>query len=1453
MAGRILGDAWVTIRPDAALFRSLADAQVKKALAGMRPDIKLRLTTDDKALASLQARIEALSTHLATLKIGADDKAAEASIGKIQGQLVALSKKVASIPLDVDTKALDAKISAEQVKLATLRLNLSSLKIDADAKEAIAKIAALERQRARLADDLDHMIADVEITAAVTKIDAIDAQLKVLKSDAETIRLVATQNDLQNQIARSVALIEVLRKEAADVRVGGVSQGVLAANAALLALESSAAKAEAAARGAGAGVAFLGQAARGAAGFFGALTVPVTLFGGLLRGLLPQMLLHVKVWHIFADALVELIAVWGGATIAATAFGIAASDAVLEVFHRMKDLQIAADATGLTMKPLTGTLEALHNAVRPQVYQLFGDALNIASAHAGEFTKITKGASEVIGRLGGRITAALTTSKAFDVFTRNATNSLGGLGTAFGNLFGAIGNIIAVVPDYAQKLLALGVAFTAILETVTRVLQPVIRWGLALHGAFLYVGLAVTATVALVRALTPMALALAGAAVQAAGYAASLLALGVEEGVAAAGSILLSDALAVLSKVPVVAWAALIVGALTAFIVLFHHASDVTKDYTANLIKMADAVPIVQALSANLRAQADIAPRLAAANKELATAGTQLQRLGTESANVNKAWANSGIRGQSQAAQQLAGAYDAASTKTKALSAGQKELRDQYNTLQSRLQPLVKQTGSLNAAYGVLNAAGITTAQLAKDQGAAWAVDNAQIQGTISGYQAMTGVAGQLNNDLDVLGRTVTDQYQAVQKLNDAWSQFIGDVTSTQGTFDTVAQGFEVLASHSGDLKLSLGKLKATFSDTAGSVALQGKLATATAAVASAQDRLAKLQKSGTASALQLRAAQDRLAGAQDRLTVAQLNLSKAQSGGVSAIDALTPAGIALNQAFTEQVGNIDKLLASWRTAGLANDTFVRGVKDAIAPMVKYANGSQEATAQLIALAQEAGFHGPNSMKELVKWLGNTSNATKDLKAITNEATVQEALLSGAMKSQGDFITNQLIGDINQAILKYNGVQKAATDYGTALAQAGGDAAKAKPQQDALVKSIVAAGTAAHSTTGEIAGMIAKILNIPLSKAIQIVLEMSGKGDIKILGPGINRTLNTSTGSVSGPGGHTIAKGAYIATGKGPLIDDFPALLARGEVVVPASMVSAGLVDHLRGRIPGFAAQRVRPDHRLNPMRYAAGGLAGFVGSNTDRDIASMSSAEAMFGQTSAEIFALAAIKAAQAIATAAAGGGQFLGPGSGNYAADIQTVLKAMGLPLSLTANWLRQIQTESGGNLRAVNLTDSNAQAGHPSVGLLQLIPGTFAAYAGPYINTPPLVNFGGGPVSEDPMAQIYAAIHYAAARYGGAGMAGVIGQGHGYKYGGLVGSTYDKGGILPPWKIGVNTSGKAEMVTPAQGSGSLQETNMLLRQMIHAVHENTRVTGAQGQQFAHGIGVATSRGALRGYYGG
>ena len=70
-----------------------------------------------------------------------------------------------------------------------------------------------------------------------------------------------------------------------------------------------------------------------------------------------------------------------------------------------------------------------------------------------------------------------------------------------------------------------------------------------------------------------------------------------------------------------------------------------------------------------------------------------------------------------------------------------------------------------------------------------------------------------------------------------------------------------------------------------------------------------------------------------------------------------------------------------------------------------------------------------------------------------------------------------------------------------------------------------------------------------------------------------------------------------------------------------------------------------------------------------------------------------------------------------------------------------LMQMQTESGGNPKAINLWDSNAKKGIPSKGLMQVIDPTFKAYARP----------GFDKNIYDPLSNILASIRYATSRYG------------------------------------------------------------------------------------------------------
>ena len=220
--------------------------------------------------------------------------------------------------------------------------------------------------------------------------------------------------------------------------------------------------------------------------------------------------------------------------------------------------------------------------------------------------------------------------------------------------------------------------------------------------------------------------------------------------------------------------------------------------------------------------------------------------------------------------------------------------------------------------------------------------------------------------------------------------------------------------------------------------------------------------------------------------------------------------------------------------------------------------------------------------------------------------------------------------------------------------------------------------------------------------------------------------IQPSTGNQIVAGfGHS-ADGGYISGPGGPREDKIPTMLSNGEFVVNAASTAKNL--------PLL--------HALNAQKYADGGLIGTsrVNLKGSGDISGASAPMSAF--YSVIDGAVSAANAAAAAAQAAAVAPTSSSAGVEQWRALASQVFAAKGVPLQYVQTLLNQMNQESSGNPAAINLTDSNAQAGHPSEGLLQFIQGTFNAYADPGFNS----NIW------DPASQMHAFVNYINADYGG-----------------------------------------------------------------------------------------------------
>lgn len=282
--------------------------------------------------------------------------------------------------------------------------------------------------------------------------------------------------------------------------------------------------------------------------------------------------------------------------------------------------------------------------------------------------------------------------------------------------------------------------------------------------------------------------------------------------------------------------------------------------------------------------------------------------------------------------------------------------------------------------------------------------------------------------------------------------------------------------------------------------------------------------------------------------------------------------------------------------------------------------------------------------------------------------------------------------------------------------------------------------------------------------------------DIPLIGGGGGGGGDNANQSL-GATGHRMAAGGRIPGFGGG--DVYPALLEPGEAVVDKERTRkfAGVLGAMG--VPGFQLGGLFSgignffgkafDFGKLLFNLASGGIGGIV-----RELAHLipSGVGGAVGDLAGLLHGTVnTLEHAAARRLLSLLGGIFGGvgrpAGHGPYGAGVQQwapivlrVLRMLGQPAADLGTVLSQMQTESGGRVNAINLWDSNAAAGDPSRGLMQVIMSTFLAYAGPFR----------GLGIYNPLANIFAALNYAIHRYG-AGWTSVLGHGHGYNKGGAI----------------------------------------------------------------------------------
>lgn len=1006
-----------------------------------------------------------------------------------------------------------------------------------------------------------------------------------------------------------------------------------------------------------------------------------------------------------------------------------------------------------------------------------GRTLTDLSQHSAQFGVDLQSLGSIIDSTMGVATTLIT--GVADVWAKNA----GGINSAIHGIGeSASGLVTGVLPAFSTGLNAAAQVITGI-TTVLAPLSPLLGTvggaALVLWGTFKLAGVATAGVRGLATGVVSLGANMEVAAVKSAGFIASLRGVGVQAS-ATATAVKAAGAAAATTAVSTAAAAESLAGPIgialaagTILFGLFSGSEDTAAESAQNLAAATDTM--TSAFEASHGAVTQSIDDAVASTEEFKKAAVVAERLGVNQAQLAKIIEEGGPK------------YD--------------ELRAKAQGLADEIDRLSENHGAGQAIIGSLE--GLKKAyDEGRKRAAEFATEQQHVAVALVGTSQFQGVAAETANALGLSLGEVSVGFAGVVSSGGAASKSTDDVAAAfaktaltvsqarlalQDHFTTVDKGVRqaadgvLTAGHS--YQQSVRSVQEAQHSLAGA---QRSLKDAYEGVATAERNYARAQEQERTAAAGVSAARQQAIEdlkelhlqLQDQVVTeesAQVRLFEAtQAGAKLGVDASNAQALA-GQQVTE--GNLDQVKAAidlLSAQNALNETLHRGqqlrtdVASADAAGVDGSKAVRSAQEQLRSAQEQTRSASVGLAKahqqvtDAAYGVQRATLAVKDAEYARQKSAQAVAVATENLRTAQENASRSL--DINT---------KAGQDNLSMLLQLWAAInASGLQTQDKYKKLVDDTATSFGISREKAQDYLTQLGLIPKDFKYNVTAvagaDLSAITETTINGVRIFTSAFGSGGIASA--GRLASGGPIVGTG-GPTDDANLIWASHGEYMQPADVVDyygPGVMEAMRRK----KLRVVGSDGAALPG-FAKGGLVDAFAAYTNLSsayVADVNTLQVMgFGHPP---------QLPQYVPPAAAAFGFSGTPGVARWAPQILQALTMLGQ----SSDWLgvveRRMMQESGGNPTVVNRWDSNWLRGTPSVGLMQVIGPTFAHNAGQFADTGPFL-YG---VSVDPLANIFAGLHYAIGRYGSLSALNRPGG-------------YDSGGWLMPG--GTNQTGRPEAV--------------------------------------------------------